>query len=277
MMDSIIKQVNQKKNGKQKLQKVQPEPEESEDEDDDLQDDFDNDDDDDEDDDEDDDDDDDDDDEEGSMDEDSDEDGEDVKGFFDDNQAWLKPKTNKSQLPMEEESEDVEVQDDEDEDNEMLPVEKASKKLKKKKRETSFIAVIHLTGQLAEAELQTNIAHTCLQLAEAELQTNIAQTETYTLPSGQEIEKEDILELEMMLTLYAEGSVHEHSPQGPYLMEKLTSLFPSEIIDFLESNEVPRPVTIRTKTLKTRRRDLAQALINRGVNLDPIGSGPRLD
>ncbi|KAJ2508324.1 rRNA (cytosine-C5-)-methyltransferase nop2 [Coemansia sp. RSA 2052] len=57
-----------------------------------------------------------------------------------------------------------------------------------------------------------------------------------------------------------------------FLMEKLLQLFTvSEAVEFFEANEVARPVTIRTNTLKTRRRDLAQALINRGVNLDPIG------
>lgn len=57
-----------------------------------------------------------------------------------------------------------------------------------------------------------------------------------------------------------------------FLAEKLFHLFPvSEAIEFFEANEVARPVTIRTNTLKTRRRDLAQALINRGVNLEPIG------
>ncbi|KAF8503508.1 NOL1/NOP2/sun family RNA met [Russula emetica] len=57
-----------------------------------------------------------------------------------------------------------------------------------------------------------------------------------------------------------------------FLVEKLFQLFPvAEAIEFFDANEVPRPVTIRTNTLRTRRRDLAQALINRGVNLEPIG------
>ncbi|KAI0375036.1 NOL1/NOP2/sun family RNA met [Pilatotrama ljubarskyi] len=57
-----------------------------------------------------------------------------------------------------------------------------------------------------------------------------------------------------------------------FLAEKLFQLFPvAEAIEFFEANEIPRPVTIRTNTLRTRRRDLAQALINRGVNLEPIG------
>lgn len=57
-----------------------------------------------------------------------------------------------------------------------------------------------------------------------------------------------------------------------FLVGKLMKLFPvGEALAFFEANETPRPVTIRTNTLRTRRRDLAQALINRGVNLEPIG------
>ncbi|KAK4688237.1 25S rRNA (cytosine2870-C5)-methyltransferase, partial [Tremellales sp. Uapishka_1] len=57
-----------------------------------------------------------------------------------------------------------------------------------------------------------------------------------------------------------------------FLVGKLMKLFPAdEALAFFEANETPRPVTIRANTLRTRRRDLAQALINRGVNLEPIG------
>lgn len=58
----------------------------------------------------------------------------------------------------------------------------------------------------------------------------------------------------------------------PFLAEKLFNLFsPSEAIEFFEANEIHRPVTIRTNTLLTTRRNLAQLLVNRGVNLQPIG------
>ena len=41
-------------------------------------------------------------------------------------------------------------------------------------------------------------------------------------------------------------------------------------LEFFEANEVSRPVTIRTNTLKTKRRELAQSLIQKGINLDPL-------
>ncbi|KAF4582081.1 tRNA (cytosine-5-)-methyltransferase NCL1 [Ophiocordyceps camponoti-floridani] len=57
-----------------------------------------------------------------------------------------------------------------------------------------------------------------------------------------------------------------------YLAEKLYGLFsPREALAFFEANETARPVVIRTNTLRTHRRDLAQALINRGVTLEPVG------
>ncbi|XXG97649.1 hypothetical protein Hte_003956 [Hypoxylon texense] len=57
-----------------------------------------------------------------------------------------------------------------------------------------------------------------------------------------------------------------------YLAEKLLNLFQArEAFAFFEANETARPVVIRTNTLRTHRRDLAQALINRGVTLEPVG------
>lgn len=65
----------------------------------------------------------------------------------------------------------------------------------------------------------------------------------------------------------------EYFGYSEFLAEKLFNLFsPAEAMEFFEANEIARPVTIRTNTLKSRRRDLAQRLVNRGVNLQPIGS-----
>ncbi|TPX65270.1 hypothetical protein SpCBS45565_g05285 [Spizellomyces sp. 'palustris'] len=138
------------------------------------------------------------------------------------------------------------------------------------------------------------------RLADEELQTNIAQREVFVLPSGQEIEKdaqvaEDvslvqtrIQEIIRVLNNFKElkdpdrprseyidqliKDIATYYGYNEYLAEKLFHLFPiSEAIEFFEANEVPRPVVIRTNTLKARRRDLAQALINRGVNLEAVG------
>ncbi len=163
---------------------------------------------------------------------------------------------------------------DGDEDEE-LPIEKKSKQLKMKKA------------------IEDN-------LAEAELQMNIEQAEKYTLPSGEEVEKELLLppDLTVLKSRIKEvmGVLNDFTNKrvdgcsrveyldqlrrdlctyysyNEFLMGAFMETFPlHELIEFLEANETPRPMTIRTNTLKTRRRDLAQALINRGVNLDPIG------
>ncbi|GFE54887.1 NOL1 NOP2 sun family protein [Babesia ovis] len=46
---------------------------------------------------------------------------------------------------------------------------------------------------------------------------------------------------------------------------------PTEAIQFFEANERPLPMTLRVNTLKTRRKELAAALIARGANVDPVG------
>ncbi|KFV02850.1 Putative ribosomal RNA methyltransferase NOP2, partial [Pterocles gutturalis] len=136
-----------------------------------------------------------------------------------------------------------------------------------------------------------------------DLQLNLDIDEQFKLPTSEQIEREDILficdiylhiihqrikgNMEVLqdfvvkreegrtrqeyLTLLRRDMAAYYS-YSDFLLTKLMDIFPlPELINFLEANEVPRPVTIRTNTLKTRRRDLAQALINRGVNLDPLG------
>jgi len=218
--------------------------------------------------------------------------------FTDENAAWLKPSTKRKLMEdSDEEEEEVELKggedsdeedgaegseeedsdadsDDDDDDDEMK-VEKAAKKLKAKQDK-----------MMAESD--------------KEMKMNFAQTEKFTLPSGQEIEREastapdlqiiqsrirDVIHVLQDFKARREEGVDRqvymnrlkkdlctYYSYNDFMIEKFLQVFPvGEILEVLEANEVQRPVTIRTNSLKTRRRDLAQALINRGVNLDPVG------
>lgn len=56
-----------------------------------------------------------------------------------------------------------------------------------------------------------------------------------------------------------------------YLMDTIMEMFsPQEAYEFMEAMEKPRPTTIRTNTIKCKRRDLVQILTKRGVNVEPL-------
>ena len=121
-------------------------------------------------------------------------------------------------------------------------------------------------------------------MEEAELKTNIAsETEMYQLPSGEEVEVDQtsmvIIRQRIGEIMQVLGDFKNRGEPGrkrkeyldqlkkdlcsmygynEFLLGKLYELFPQEIVEFLEANDSPRPETIRTNTLKTRRRDLAK-------------------
>ena len=55
------------------------------------------------------------------------------------------------------------------------------------------------------------------------------------------------------------------------ICDLIFNLFPpNEAIEFMEASDSQKIITIRTNSLKTKRRELAKNLISRGVNLDPL-------
>lgn len=140
-------------------------------------------------------------------------------------------------------------------------------------------------AEIRESALQTNIDGEPDVLEDGE-EDELAKNKSLLAPDLQLLRQritDTIRILEDFANLGAGRSRAEYTAQvlkdicayynyNEFLAEKLYNLFPPrEAFAFFEANESPRPVVIRTNTLKTHRRDLAQALINRGVTLEPVG------
>ncbi|KAF7872494.1 hypothetical protein EAF04_003415 [Stromatinia cepivora] len=142
-------------------------------------------------------------------------------------------------------------------------------------------------AELEEAAMQTNIAGDTPHIFDSDEDGEAPKTNALLAPDLQLLRSrinDTIRVLDDFSNLSEEGrSRAEYTAQlikdicayygySEFLAEKLFNLFPpKEAFAFFEANETPRPVVIRTNTLRTHRRDLAQALINRGVVLEPVG------
>jgi 25S rRNA (cytosine2870-C5)-methyltransferase len=138
-------------------------------------------------------------------------------------------------------------------------------------------------AELADDAMQTNIAAADLNLDEDEeggrssmlapdlqlLRTRITETIRVL---GNFKELRDPTRSRAEYTSSVLKDICAYYGYSSFLAEKLFSLFPpQEALAFFDANETPRPMVIRTNTLRTHRRDLAHTLINRGVSLEPVG------
>jgi 25S rRNA (cytosine2870-C5)-methyltransferase len=198
------------------------------------------------------------------------------KFFTDDNADWLKPKKTKLLDDDDDEEEDGDGEDDDDGD-ELLEIEREA--------------------QLVDEEMEAEKRE-----AEDEMRRTVKEhTEVYHLPTALEIEQdadrvvppsELRSNIESILEVLAEFKARREPGRSrqeyldrlcfflselygylPELMEYFLSMFgPTETLEFVDASDRPRPLVIRTNTLKTRRKDLAAALIKRGVSLDPLAN-----
>ncbi len=167
-------------------------------------------------------------------------------------------KNMKSKIPKKQIlSEDSESENSDDSDNkkknlqndDLLPNEEIgddAKELKSQKK----IEVSHMNIDMSEVNLK--------------IQNIIDTLSDFKNKKSKDMSRSDYMnELKNLIMVYYDYN------------EDITNLIlylfpPNEAIEFLESNNTQRVMTIRTNTLFTKRRELAKSLINRGVNLDPL-------
>lgn len=204
-----------------------------------------------------------------------DSDMEDESDAAEDNEEYSNSDESNEDEEMDLDEEEAEKNDESDNDD-LLPIEKANKRLKKKQEKEQKLAEEEMNDMTSQQfifnfpteeestditnlkDVQQRIKDVVMILSDFKRLRDINRSRS---------EYMDLLKKDLC-TYYSYNN---------FLMQKLMQIFPlDELLEFLEASEIQRPMTIRTNTLKTRRRDLAEALINRGVNLDPIGKWTKI-
>eukprot|EP00980_Cylindrotheca_fusiformis_P002259 scaffold517_cov119-Cylindrotheca_fusiformis.AAC.42 len=205
------------------------------------------------------------------------------KFFSDENSKWLKPKTGKELISSDEEEDNVghddEIlgDDDDDQSSMELEVEKQSRLLDERMQEeedeaeedmreavSKNTAIYHLP---TKEELERDVDRV---VPPSELRSHIEQI-LEVLAHFKERREPGRTRSEYVDQLGA--FIAELYGYLPELIEYFLTMFsPAECLEFVDYSDKTRPLVIRTNTLKTRRKDLALALMKRGVTLDPLAS-----
>lgn len=235
-------------------------------------------------------------DEESSGSDDEEQDNNDKKSFFsDENAKWLKPKEKATSRLLDSDEDDAsDVEDDkkaddndddaseddgdDDDDDDLLEIEREAKLVDEE---------MEMEKAEAEEELRRTVReHTSVYHLPTQEELVSTSADRVVPPSELRQHVESILEvladfksrrepgrarkdyMEMLGHFLAE--LYGYLPE---LVEYFLTMFgPTETVEFMEASDKPRPMVIRTNTLKARRKDLAAALIKRGVSLDPLAS-----
>ncbi|XP_045584804.2 28S rRNA (cytosine(4447)-C(5))-methyltransferase [Procambarus clarkii] len=163
--------------------------------------------------------------------------------------------------------------DDDDDDDGDGDIEKSSKKLEKKEKAKIAAGDAYLEESAANIGVQIpSLEEVQKDLEESADLANINSRikDTAFILADFNKRREKGRSRSEYLQIFV-NDLSTYYSYNVYLMEKLLDMFgPTEVIEFLEANELPRPVTVRTNTLKTRRKVLAAALIARGIDVDII-------
>jgi ribosomal RNA methyltransferase Nop2 len=149
---------------------------------------------------------------------------------------------------VENDEEDFYNEEDPNADEHLLELEEENEK--SKKENSKLVDVAHLNVDMGEVNLKIQAIIDILSDFKTKKEENKTRNDYMS-------------ELKSFLMIY-----YDYNED---IMNLILNLFPpNEAVEFLEANNTQRVMTIRTNTLKTKRRELAKSLIQRGVNLDPL-------